>query len=174
MITSRTSSWLAAPRVSSHPSLTRSPPADRLAPTPPHARPLRSSPEQSRATPLPSAASPTPGATIVRRPATKRAPPPVGDSESGQILWSLIHNRSVGVFAGGGRAAAGPAPQGACDACVDPAVDCTRAPCVAGVCQDGQYVHVLCPTTAPRQYMYHPRVSGSIPSQDGRWDLGEQ
>ena len=28
-------------------------------------------------------------------PTAKRAPPPVGDSESGQILWSLIDHRSV-------------------------------------------------------------------------------
>eukprot|EP01043_Picozoa_sp_COSAG02_P108303 COSAG02_NODE_44331_length_367_cov_0.768657_1_plen_81_part_01 len=29
-------------------------------------------------------------------PATKRALPPIGESEfAGQILWSLIHNRSV-------------------------------------------------------------------------------
>ena len=48
------------------------PSADRLAPTPAHAHPLCSPPEQSRATPLPSAASPTPGATIVS------APPPNG------------------------------------------------------------------------------------------------
>ena len=81
---------LAAPCGSSPPSLTRAPLADRLAPTPSYARPLRSSPEQSRATRLPCATSPTPGATIIRRPATKRAPPPVGDSESGQILWSLL------------------------------------------------------------------------------------
>ena len=88
-------SWLAAPRSSSPPSLTRAPPADRLAPMTPHARTLCSSPEQSRTTPLPSAAFPTLGAAIIKRPATKRAPPPVGDSESGQILWSLIDHRSV-------------------------------------------------------------------------------
>jgi hypothetical protein len=88
-------SWLAAPRSSSPPSLTRAPPADRLAPMTPHARPLRSSPEQSRTTPLPCTTFPTLGAAIIKRPATKRAPPPVGDSESGQILWSLIDHRSV-------------------------------------------------------------------------------
>ena len=88
-------SWLAAPRSSSPPSPTRAPLDDRLAPTPLHAHPPRGSPEQSRATPLPCATFPTPGAAIIRRPATKRAPPPVGDSESGQILWSLIDHRSV-------------------------------------------------------------------------------
>ena len=82
-------SWLAAPRSSSPPSLTRAPLADRLAPTPLHAHLLCSSPEQSRATPLPSAAFPMLRATIITRPAAKRAPPPVGDSESGQILGHL-------------------------------------------------------------------------------------
>ena len=73
MITSRTSSWLAAPRVSSPPSLTRTPLADRLAPAPTHDRPLCLLPEPSRATPLPSATSPTPNAAITRRPRAKRA-----------------------------------------------------------------------------------------------------
>ena len=98
-------SRLAAPRSSSPPSLTRAPPADRLAPTTPHDHPLCSSPERSRATPLPSAALPTLGATIITRPATKRAPPPVGDSESGQILWSLIDHRSVHVVGTNGSIA---------------------------------------------------------------------
>ena len=88
-------SWLAAPRGSSPPSLTRAPLADRLAPATPHDRPLCLLPEPSRATPLPSATSPTPSAAITRRPPPNGPPPPVGDSRIRQILWSLIIHRSV-------------------------------------------------------------------------------
>jgi hypothetical protein len=67
-------SWLATPRGSSPPSLTRPPPANRLAPAPPPPRPLCCSTEQSRATPRPCATFPAPTATIITR------PPPNGHS----------------------------------------------------------------------------------------------
>ncbi len=67
-------SWLAAPRGSSPPSLTRPPPANRLAPATPPPRPLCCSTEQSRATPRPCATFPAPTAAIITR------PPPNGHS----------------------------------------------------------------------------------------------
>ena len=67
-------SWLATPRGSSPPSLTRPPPANRLAPATPPPRPLCCSTEQSRATPRPCATFPAPTTTIITR------PPPNGHS----------------------------------------------------------------------------------------------